>query len=105
MYRAKIGGVEGAITKTKRATVRAMFSRERGEIVMPAMRWISRLFGYRRERVTDSSREPYHSPVRLPRVTDDDDDGLAGALVPRKPLPPRLTGSTALEIPRDEKAS
>jgi hypothetical protein len=82
-----------------------MFSRERGEIDTRAMRWISRLFGHRRELVTDSSREPYHSPIRLPRVTDEDDDGLAGALVPRKPLPPRLTGSMALDIPRDKKAS
>jgi len=65
------------------------------------MGWIARLFGRGRELVTDSSREPYRSPVRLPRVTDDDDDGLAGALVPRKPLPPRLSGSAALDIPRD----
>ncbi|HZY98269.1 MAG TPA: hypothetical protein VFE36_01715 [Candidatus Baltobacteraceae bacterium] len=67
------------------------------------MRWLSRLFGHGRELVTDSSREPYRSPVRLPRVTDDDDDGLAGALVPRKPYPPRFSGAAALEIPKEDR--
>ncbi len=72
---------------------------------MHTMKWLSRLFGHGRELDTNSSREPYHSPVRLPRVTDDGDDGLAGALVPCKPLPPKLSGSMALEIPRDKKTS
>ena len=48
---------------------------------------------------------PYASPVRLPRVTDDDDDGLAGAMVPRKPLPPKLSGGIALALPEDKLAS
>jgi hypothetical protein len=38
-------------------------------------------------------------PVRLPRVTDDGEDGLAGAPVPRKPIVPNLSGAAALEIP------
>lgn len=70
------------------------------------MRLFSRLFrGSRRELVTDSERMPYQSPVRLPRVTDDDDDGLAGALVPRKPLPQNLSGGVALALPEDKLAS
>jgi len=36
-------------------------------------------------------------------VTDDDDDGLAGALVPKKPRPPVLSGAAALAAPvKDE---
>ncbi|HEY1975767.1 MAG TPA: hypothetical protein VGG89_04460 [Candidatus Baltobacteraceae bacterium] len=70
------------------------------------MRWFSRVFrGRRRELVTDSSRMPYQSPVRAPRVTDDDDDGLAGAMVPRKPLPQNLSGGVALALPEDKLAS
>jgi hypothetical protein len=42
------------------------------------------------------------SPERAPRVTDDDDDGLAGALVPKKPRPPVLTGAAAAVLPAGE---
>jgi hypothetical protein len=39
-------------------------------------------------------------PARPPRVTDDgEDDGLAGAPVPRRPIVPNLSGAAALEIP------
>lgn len=70
------------------------------------MRWFSRVFrGRRRELITDLPRLPYESPVRAPRVTDDDDDGLAGAMVLRKPLPPHLSGGVALALPEDDIAS
>jgi hypothetical protein len=39
---------------------------------------------------------------RPPRVTDDGDDGLAGALVPRMPKPPVLTGAAAMAMPVEE---
>lgn len=39
---------------------------------------------------------------RPPRVTDDGDDGLAGAPVPRKPHPPVLSGAAALAVPVEE---
>jgi hypothetical protein len=42
-------------------------------------------------------------PRRPPRVTDDDDDGLAGALVPRKPFTPKLSGGAALPIPVEDR--
>jgi hypothetical protein len=41
-------------------------------------------------------------PGRPPRVTDDDDDGLAGALVPKKPRPTVLSGAAALAVPVQE---
>jgi hypothetical protein len=71
------------------------------------MGWFSRLFrGRRSEMITGPSRLPYESPVRRPRVTDDDDDdGLAGAMVPCKPLPPNLSGGIALALPEDKLAS
>lgn len=49
-------------------------------------------------------REHIASPQRPPRVTDDDNDGLAGALVPRTPLPQNLSGAAALHVPADESA-
>lgn len=48
-------------------------------------------------------RELGSSPERPPRVTDDDDDGLATAGVPRKPLPQNLSGGAAREIPKDHE--
>lgn len=50
-------------------------------------------------------RELGTSPGRPPRVTDDDDDGLAGAPVPKRPLPQNLSGGAALEIPEENLAS
>ena len=47
-------------------------------------------------------REQYSMPERSPRVTDDDDDGLAGAMVPRKPSPQNRSGGAALTIPKDD---
>ena len=41
-------------------------------------------------------------PRRPPRVTDDD-DGLAGAPVPKKPHPPVLSGAAAKALPEEEK--
>ena len=39
-------------------------------------------------------------PARPPRVTDDgEDDGLAGAPVPRKPIVPQLSGGAVFAIP------
>jgi hypothetical protein len=40
-------------------------------------------------------------PERAPRVTDEDDDGLAGAPVPRLPKPVRSSGGAALKLPHD----
>jgi hypothetical protein len=57
------------------------------------MGWFFRLF--RRERI----RKPT-SPQRPARVTDDDDDGLAAAGVPRRPLPQNLSGGAVREIPK-----
>jgi hypothetical protein len=42
---------------------------------------------------------------RPPRVTDDGDDGLAGALVPRMPKPPVLSGAAAIAVPVEEHFS
>jgi len=42
-------------------------------------------------------------PLRQPRVTDDgEDDGLAGAPVPRKPIVPKISGGAALAIPLED---
>jgi hypothetical protein len=38
-------------------------------------------------------------PARPPRVTDDDDDGLARSRVPRRPKPVAPSGTAACEIP------
>lgn len=84
------------------------------------MGWLSRFFGRGRgRRRPDPSlsasepderrgsprnwRVPAESPERPPRVTDDDDDGLAAAGVPRKPLPQNLSGGAAREIPKDDE--
>jgi len=38
-------------------------------------------------------------PQRPPRVSDDDDDGLAAAGVPRKPKPRPVSGAAAKRVP------
>ena len=43
-------------------------------------------------------------PGRPPRVTDDGDDGLAGAPVPRRPKPVVSTGGAARALPIDQPA-
>jgi hypothetical protein len=43
-------------------------------------------------------------PGRPPRVTDDGDDGLAGAPVPRRPKPVTSSGGAARALPIDEPA-
>jgi hypothetical protein len=51
-------------------------------------------------RVADELRR---RPIRAPRVTDDDDDGLAGAPVPRRPKPVSLSGGAAQPLPEPSR--
>jgi hypothetical protein len=44
-------------------------------------------------------------PQRAPRVTDDDNDGLAGAPVPKRPYPVTFSGGATLPIPRSDSSS
>ena len=52
--------------------------------------------------VLDRMWSAIRGPARPPRVTDDDDDGLARSHVPRRPKPIISSGAGAREIPAAE---
>jgi|GEM_PF-6374090 len=56
----------------------------------------------KRPRKPENPKLPPPGPVRPPRVTDDDDDGLAGAPVPKKPRPTLLSGAGAKPLPKGQ---
>ena len=52
--------------------------------------------------VLDRMWSAIRGPARPPRVTDDDDDGLARSHVPRRPKPITPSGAAARSIPVGE---
>lgn len=66
--------------------------------------WFSEMFR-RPGRRPRRRRIPSEGAQRPLRVTDDDDDGLAGAPVPRKPRPQNLSGGAAVAVPVEEVAN
>ncbi len=60
---------------------------------------------FRKTEITETLRRVFQRAFgswRAPRVTDDDDNGLAGALVPRMPKPPVLSGAAAIAVPVEQ---
>jgi hypothetical protein len=52
--------------------------------------------------VLDRMWSAIRGPARPPRVTDDDDDGLARSHVPRRPKPIAPSGAAVRKIPAPE---